>query len=126
LKTFQDYFSAKSVTTTHYVKHHIPTRGHPPIHSALRRTPGKKTGNINNLIDEMLQQAVIRERHLLWSSAIGLIKSKDGTPRFCVHYRKLNAITSRDVYPLPRIDAILYRLGSAKIFSNLELTSSYW
>jgi predicted aspartyl protease len=126
LKTFQDCFSAKSVTTTHYVKHHIPTHGHPPIHSAPHRTSATETENINNLINEMLQQGVIRESHSPWSSPVVLVKKKDGTPRFCVDYRKLNAITSRDVYPLPRIDDTLYSLGSAKIFSTLDLTSSYW
>ena len=41
-------------------------------------------------------------------------------------YRRLNAITKKDVYPLPRIDDILDTLGKTKYFSSLDLCSGYW
>jgi len=55
-----------------------------------------------------------------------IIKKKDGSPRFCVDYRRLNLITERDVYPLPRIDDILDRLAGSQYFSTLDMKQGYW
>ena len=51
---------------------------------------------------------------------------KNGQLRFCIDYRRLNAITKKDVYPLSRIDDILDQLGKAKYFTSLDLASGYW
>ena len=61
-----------------------------------------------------------------WSSPIVLVKKKDGSTRFCVDFWKVNAVTRKDVQPLPRIDDTLDVLGSARWFSTLDLASGYW
>ena len=61
-----------------------------------------------------------------WSSHVVLVKKKDQSWRFCVDYRKLNAVTLQDAYPLPRIDASLDALAGSRYFSILDLTSGYW
>ena len=78
------------------------------------------------LIDEMLEQEVIVPSSSPWASPIVLVAKKDGSTRFCVDYRKLNAITKLDVFPLPRIDDSLDLLSGAKYFSSLDLASGYW
>jgi transposase InsO family protein len=55
-----------------------------------------------------------------------LVTKKDNTKRFCIDYRKLNLVTVKDAYPLPRVDDTLDKLSGSKWFSSLDLTSSYW
>jgi len=53
-------------------------------------------------------------------------KKKDGTIRFCIDFRKLNAVYKKDSYPLPRIDDIFDQLSSNAWYSCLNLKSGYW
>ena len=75
----------------------------------------------------MLAEDVIQPSSSAWVSPVVLVKKRqDDKHRFCVDYRKLNAGTSRDFYPLPRVDDNLDALGGTKYFSTLDLATSYW
>ena len=69
---------------------------------------------------------MIRPSSSPWASPIVLVKKKDGSTRFCVDYRKVNKVTRKDAYPLPRVDDTLDTLAGAKWFSTLDLISGYW
>lgn len=71
----------------------------------------------------MLSSKVIEPIHRPWASPVGLVQKKDGTWRFCVEYCRLNTITRKDAYPLPRMDDVLELLHG---FSTLDLASGYW
>jgi len=60
------------------------------------------------------------------ASPIAIARKKDSSPRFCVDYRKLNAVTNKDAYPLPSIDDTLDTLSGSQWFSTLDLLSGYW
>jgi hypothetical protein len=77
-------------------------------------------------VDRMLAAGVIEPAVSEWASPVVLITKPDGSVRFCVDYRKLNALTIKDSYPLPRMDECLDSLGDATIFSTLDCNSGYW
>ncbi len=74
----------------------------------------------------MTAQRVIEPAMSESASPVVLVPKTDGTPRFCVDYRKLNAKTIRDSYPIPRMDDCIDSLGGAKVFSTLDCNSGYW
>jgi len=62
---------------------------------------------INKIIKDMKKQGVIEESKSPWMSPAVLVKKKDGTIRFCINFQKLNAVTKKDSYPLPRLTTSL-------------------
>ena len=71
-------------------------------------------------IDNMLEKGVIEPATTDWASPIVFVPKADGSLRFCVDYRRLNAMTVRDSYPIPRMDECIDSLGSATVFSTLD------
>lgn len=126
LNEYSDCFATKASSVTPLVQHHIDTGDHRPLSQPPHRVSAAENDTITGLLEEMLEQGIIRESNSPWASGVVLVKKHDGTPRFCVDYRRINNITTRDVYPLPRIDDTLHSLGNARVFSTLDLTSSYW
>ena len=108
------------------VTHSIDTGDHPPIKQPPRRIPYALRQTVDEMVDDMLRQEVIQPTSSPWGSPVVLVKKKDGSLRFCVDYRRLNSVTKRDVYPLPRVDDILEALAGARYFSTLDLASGYW
>ena len=111
---------------TSLVQHSIDTGDHPPIKQHPYRTPMIRREQMAKMIDDMQKQGIIQPTSSPWASPVVLVPKKDGTTRFCVDYRRLNAVSRKDVYPLPRIEDILSTLGEANYFSTLDLASGYW
>ena len=74
----------------------------------------------------MLEKGFIEPAGGAWSSPVVRVRKKDRNWHFCVDYRRLNAVTQQDAYPLPRIDDSLDALSGSKLFSTFDLFSGYW
>lgn len=123
-----DVFSLSDSDLGHttLVQHKIETVDGHPAKQVPRRIPFSQRDKVAELIDDMTKKGVIQPSISAWASPIVLVPKRDGSIRFCVDYRKLNAVTKRDVYPLPRIDDILDTLGKGRYFTTLDLTSGFW
>ena len=118
--------SAEDLGRTSIVQHTIDTGDARPIRQPPRRPPKAFQGEEEKVLESQLKAGVIQESTSPWASPMVFVRKKDGTTRPCVDYRKLNDVTRRDAYPLPRVDDCLDCLSGAKIFSTLDLQSGYW
>lgn len=127
LARYADVFSRGELDLgrTGLVKHSINTGGSAPIKCPPRRIAPARREEMQRTVDDLAAQGVIERSDSPWSSAVVLVKKKDGTQRFCVDYRALNDVTVKDSYPLPRIDDTLDALVGARWFSTLDLKSGY-
>ncbi|XP_063215566.1 retrovirus-related Pol polyprotein from transposon 412 isoform X1 [Bacillus rossius redtenbacheri] len=124
----QDVFSLgdTDLGRTSIVYHRINTGDTEPIRQAPRRLPLAKQEEAEKMIASMMEGGVIEPSASPWASPVVLVAKKDGQLRFCVDYRKLNDVTKKDSYPLPRIDDTLDTLSGTRWFSTLDLKSGYW
>ena len=111
---------------TDLVQHRIHVGDHSPIKSKPYRVPFSQRPITEEQIKTMLEKSIIRPSTSPWSSNVVLVAKKDGSRRFCIDFRKLNKITKKETYPLPRIDETLHALGRAQYFSTLDLAAGYW
>ena len=128
LHEYEGCFStSERVQQMHTAKHRIIVDDTVrPIKQMPYRVSQKERETIQRQVQEMLDDDVIQPSCSPWSSPVVLVKKKDGTFRFCVDYRKLNNVTKKDVYPLPRIDDTFDRLRHSTYFSSMDLKSGYW
>jgi Reverse transcriptase (RNA-dependent DNA polymerase) len=107
------------------VSHRVKTTGGPIFQQPYRAGPLARTAEQTE-VNRMLAENIIEPATSEWSSPVVLVPERDGGMRFCVDYRKLNNLTERDVYPLPRLDECIDCLGDAVVFSTLDANSGYW
>ena len=121
---YSDIFAQGSQTgRTNIVTHAINTEDERPIKQRPHRLSPEETQMQREEVLKMLEAGVIVPSN---TSPVVLVNKKDGTKRFCVDYRKLNDVTKKDLYPLPRTEEVLDELGKAQWFSKLDLKSGYW
>ena len=112
---------------TDLVKHHIQLDNYTPIKDRYRRIPPPhQYEEVRKHLQEMLDIGAIRRSNSPWASPVVLVHKKDGSLRFCIDLRKLNARTVKDAYSLQRIEDALDSLNGACIFTSLDLKSGYW
>src|SRR5690606_3897453 len=109
LLEFKPLFDGKNVKLGQAigVSHSINTGDATPIRQRSYRYSREERNTIQQHVDEMLRNDVIEPSSSPWASPVVLVKKKDGSIRFCIDFRKINAVTKKDVYPLPPIDDAL-------------------
>ena len=76
-------------------------------------------------LEELLSKGFIRPSISPWGAPVLFVKKKDGNLRLCIDYRQLNWATIRNQYPLPRIDELFDQLQGSRVYSKIDLRSSY-
>ena len=101
-REFSDVFSQgeDDLRSTPLLEHTIETHG-PPL-----RQPYWRQEEMTQ-VQQMLASDVIHPSNSPWASPVVMVSKKDGSLRFCVDFRRLNAATVKDAHPLPRIDDLL-------------------
>ena len=108
------------------VEHDIDTGDSRPIKQSTRRPPIAAREAEDEILDEMLETGVIEPFNSSWASPVCLVKNKDGTFRFCIDYRRVNALSKKDAYPIPDIQDALDNLRGSRYFATIDLLSGYW
>jgi len=108
------------------IQHRINTGAATPVCTRQWRLPQATKDIIREQCNSMLNNGVIEPSTSPWLSPVVLVKKKCGSLRFCVDYRNLNAVTTADTYPLPRIEELIDELGPTDTFTTLDARSAYW
>ena len=127
LETHQDMWTSGRLGEISATEHRIDLEpGTKPIRSMPSRQGRAMRDKAAAQIRKMLVAGVIEPAPSEWTSTIVLVPKKDGSLRFCVYYRRLNAKTVADASPLPHVDDCLDSLGDDYIFTTLDCNAGYW
>ncbi|KAA0035365.1 ty3-gypsy retrotransposon protein [Cucumis melo var. makuwa] len=96
-----------------------------PISRAPYRMTLVELKELKVQLQELLDKGFIRPSVLPWGAPVLFVKKKDGSMRLCIDYRKLNKVTNKNRYPLPRIDDLFDQLQEATVFSKIDLRLEY-
>ncbi|GKF41742.1 putative reverse transcriptase domain-containing protein [Tanacetum coccineum] len=96
-----------------------------PVAGAPYRLAPSRMQELSNQLQELSDRGFIRPSTLPWGALVLFIKKKDGSFRMCIDYRKLNKLTVKNRYPLPRIDDVFDQLQGLSIYSKINLRSGY-
>lgn len=116
----------EDVGRTSLLKHRIITDSMPikqkyyPVSPVVQKC-------IDEELDKMLREGIIEPSNSAWASPIILVTKADKKSyRFCIDYRRLNQVSQKDAYPLPRITTILDKLREARYLSTIDIKSAFW
>ena len=125
ISDFPNLFSDTPTQTT-VLTHDIDVGQSPPIRQHPYRVNAMKRTAMKREVEYLLGNGLAKPSCSPWSSPCLLVPKSDGTLRFCTDFRKVNAVTVPDSYPLPRMEDCIDSLGSATHGSKLDLLKGYW
>ncbi|MBJ4413840.1 hypothetical protein JGE26_25215, partial [Salmonella enterica subsp. enterica serovar London] len=104
----------KTLGCTHGIEHAINVGSTRPIKQRYYPVSDKTLEEMQRQTREMLEQGIIEPSNSGWSSPVVMVRKENGSLRFCIDYRKVNAVTQPDAYPLPYMQDILRKLRKAR------------
>ena len=107
------------------LKHSIPTTTDKPVYLPHRQIPVQLQSEVRKCLDNWLKQGIIRPSKSPYASQVVIVRKKTGEIRLCVDFRKLNAISICDSFPLPRVEEALQAVQAAVWFSSFDLAQGY-
>ena len=110
---------------TDLLPHKITLTTDRPVAQPYRRIPPTQLQEVREHLDDLLKKDIIRPSTSPYAAPIVIVRKKNGTIRCCCDYRRLNDVTVKDAFPLPRMDECIDALSGAKYFSTLDLASGY-
>ncbi|GBL92706.1 Retrovirus-related Pol polyprotein from transposon 297 [Araneus ventricosus] len=90
------------------------------------RLPFSEKKIVQTQVAEWLEQGIVEPCSSEYSSLVVIVRKKNGTPRVCIDYRRLNKVVVKDGFPLPLIEDILGRLQGSRVFSNIDLKNAFF
>ena len=111
---------------TTLAEHRIQTESVAPVCQAPYWIPLAFRDAVYQELREMLDCGIIERSTSDWAAPMVTVQKKDKSLRLCVDYRRLNALSKADAYPIPRVDELIDRVGNASFISTLDLTKGYW
>ncbi len=123
----QDVFSKHDtdIGRTHLTEHVIDTGDASPVKFAPRRVPLAFVGEAEAAMQKFLDSGTCRPSTSPWASALVFVRKKNGQVRICADYRKLNSLTRKDAFPLPRTQDCFDAVSGATIFASMDITTAY-
>ena len=88
-------------------------------------TNPKQEEDLWKTLETWNREGVTEPANSPWGAPLIPVPKKDGRIRWCVDFRRLNAVTVKDSFPLPLITTNLHKLGSSTIFSTIDGTGAY-
>lgn len=125
LEQFRDIFSNRPGRTTE-VTHDIELTSDQPIKAKSYRQSPRQRDLMKTEIDRMLKLGVIEPGESDYTSPLIMVEVPGKDPRPCIDYRRLNAVTRDQTYPIPNIEERIEIVSSARYISTLDLVRGYW
>ena len=107
------------------LKHSIPTTMEKPVYLPHRQIPVQLQSEVRKCLDNWLKQGIIRPSKSPYASQVVIVHKKTSEIHLCVDFRKLNAISIRDSFPLPHVEEALQVVQAAVWFSSFDLAQGY-
>jgi hypothetical protein len=102
------------------VVHHIDTGSTAPVFARPRRLDPDKHRIAEEEFLALEKTGIIRHSNSPWASSLHLVPKNDGSWRPCGDYRRLNAVTIPERYPLPNMQSLKDRMAGCTVFSKID------